>query len=174
MVRTDDGRVQLAAGAAVLGSRFASKLREVAQPQLRELAKRARATAFLSVAEHDECVVVSVAEPEEGMLRDGYGVGSRHPIDRGAAGIAVLASRPEAPDDSEEARHARREGYSLTRGQIEHGAVGIAAGLRSPLPPDAGGFECSIGVVAIDGFDTTSAAAAVVDAASRIKADMGI
>lgn len=169
VARMEDGRVRLAAGTAILGSRFRSRLREVTQPLLRELAQQTSATAFLSTLEGDECVVLAVAEPDSGILRVGYRVGTRHPVDLGAAGIAILAGRPESGDDTPAVRKARADGYSITRGELEHGAVGVSSWVRAPVDHDIG-FESSVGVVAIEGLDTDAAAAAVAATAARITA----
>jgi DNA-binding IclR family transcriptional regulator len=150
----------------LLASRFEPQFRAVALPLLQVLAKRTRATAFISVPEGENCVVIMVAETEEGLLRVGYRLGSRHPLNVGAAGIAILAGRPPRPDDSEDVIRARLDGYSLTRGQLQRGAVGIA----SPIYASGThiGFEASIGVVAMDDLDTDAAVEAVTGAAARI------
>lgn len=168
--RAADGQIHLGSGILVLASRFEPQLRSVAQPQLRELARQTRATAFLSTVQGEDCVALMVAEAEEGLLRVSYRVGSRHPLTRGAAGIAILAGRPERPDDPEEVRQARREGYSVTRGQLQRGAVGVASAIRPPTGGPAAGFEGCVGVVALDDLDAGAAAAAVQACAKRIAA----
>ncbi|PXY29237.1 transcriptional regulator [Prauserella sp. PE36] len=165
--RTDEGRVRLAVGVAVLASRFESRFTEDARPLLHALANETHATAFISAAEGKDCVAVLVAEPEGTVLTVGYRVGSRHPLTKGAAGIAILAARPEDPADPEAVRQARRDGYSLTRGELERGAVGIAAGIRAPA--GLGTAEHCVGVVAIDGLDTDLAADAVMRAARELE-----
>lgn len=170
VARTADGRIRLGVGAAVLASRFEPQFASDVQPLLHSLANETRATAFISAAQGQNCVVIMVAEPEATLLRVGYRVGSSHPLDRGAAGIAILAMRPEKPNDSDEVCQARIDGFSLTRGQLEHGAVGIATGIC--LPDGVGattGLERSIGVVAIDGLDTDRAAGAVQRTARHIE-----
>ncbi|WP_433608130.1 IclR family transcriptional regulator [Prescottella agglutinans] len=170
VARTGDGLVRLGIAAAVLSSRFEPQFSKDVQPLLHALADETRATAFVSAAQGQKCVVIMVAEPEGTLLRVGYRVGSSHPLDRGAAGIAILASRPESPGDSDAVRQARADGYSLTRGQLEHGAVGIASGIVLPEGIDAStGRERSVGVVAIDGLDTDRAAAAVMRTARGIE-----
>jgi DNA-binding IclR family transcriptional regulator len=168
--RAADGQIYLGSGILLLASRFEPQLRSVAQPLLRVLARETRATAYLSTVQGDECVALMVAEPEEGLLRVGYRVGSRHPLTRGAAGIAILAGRPERPDDPEDVRQARRDGYSVTRGQLQRGAVGVASAIRSPVDGPNAGFEGSVGVVALDDLDAEAAAGAVRACADRIAA----
>ncbi|CRK50799.1 IclR family transcriptional regulator [Rhodococcus sp. RD6.2] len=164
VTRTEDGRLRLGVAIPVLASRFEPQLARDARPLLQSLADTTGATAFVSAAQGSNCVVIMVAEPEGALLRVGYRVGSSHPLDTGAAGIAILALRPEQPGDPESVRVARRDGYSLTRGQLEHGAVGIATGVALPATVTAG-LERSVGVVAIDGLDTAQAADAVMRAA---------
>jgi DNA-binding IclR family transcriptional regulator len=155
VARSAEGPLRLGAGVSLLASRFEPQLRAAAQPLLQALAKATRATAFVSVAQGEECVVILVAEPEEGMLRVGYRVGSRHPLTLGAAGIAILSARPARPDDSEAVRQARSDGYSLTRGQLQRGAVGVASPVATPqFRP---GIEACLGVVAMDDLDTQRA-----------------
>ncbi|CAM3892821.1 helix-turn-helix domain-containing protein [Vreelandella rituensis] len=155
LTRTPEGPVRLGAGITLLASRFEPQLHAVAQPLLKTLAKATRATAFLSIAQGEECVVTLVAEPDEGMLRVSYRVGSRHPLTRGAAGIAILAGRAPQDDDSPEVRQARAEGYSLTRGQLQRGAVGVASPIAAARL--RAGIEACVGVVAMDDLDTERA-----------------
>jgi len=169
--RTAEGLIYLGGGILVLASRFEPQLRSVAQPMLHDLAKETRATAFISQAQGDECVVIMVAEPEEGLLRVGYRVGSRHPLTLGAAGIAILAGRPEQAGEPEAVRQARRDGFSLTRGQLQRGAVGVASPLHSSGQLHRA-FGACIGVVAMDDLDTETAIAAVKAAAQRLSALM--
>lgn len=168
VARTGDGRIRLGAGTAVLASRFEPQLWHSAGPLLHRLANEAQATAYVSVAHGDECIVVMVAEPELAVIRVGYRVGSRHALDRGAAGLAILAARPEQPTDSERVKKARVDGYNLTVGELERGAVGIAAPIR-PAAEAAGVTEASVGVVAIDGLDTERAAKVVLKVAQELR-----
>ncbi|MEU3270019.1 helix-turn-helix domain-containing protein [Saccharomonospora sp. NPDC006951] len=170
ITRADDGRLRLAVGIAVLASRFEPEFAADAKPLLHNLANDTHATAFVSAADGGDCVAILVAEPEGTVLTVGYKVGSRHPLTQGAAGIAILATRPEDPRDSDAVRQAREAGYSLTRGELERGAVGIAAGIRLPEAVRASGLvERCVGVVAIEGLDTGSAAEAVMRTARQFE-----
>lgn len=165
--RLEDGRIVLGAGAFLLGTRTTDSIRALARPVLEDLAERTAATAFLSVAEGDECVVTLTAEPREAAMNIHYRVGTRHPIHRGAAGIAILAARPALPDDSEDIKFAREHGYSLTRGQLHRGAVGISSAVRLP-GEGLTGLDFSIGVVALEELDLDRAAIAVPAAAHAL------
>lgn len=179
IARADRGRVHLGAGLLLLASRFEPQLRTLATPLLRELAETTRAAAFLSVPAGDDCIPIMVTEPEGTLLRVAYRVGSRHPLTRGAAGIAILAGRPASPSDPEAVRIARRDGYSVTHGELQRGAVGVASpvhgrGMKATRQASqASGLEASIGVVAFDDLDITSAKGLVLAGARRLAAAVG-
>jgi len=157
VTRTEGGRVRLGAAVATLSRRFAPQLMAVGRPVLNELADRAQATSFVSVAEGDECVVVMVEEARGQALRVSYREGTRHPLHRGAPGLAILATRPEAPHDSEDVLITRQRGYSITHGQLQAGATGVSVGLSDIAALEAAGIEASVGVVVLGGLDTERA-----------------
>ncbi|MEV0175444.1 helix-turn-helix domain-containing protein [Streptomyces sp. NPDC050803] len=159
-------RLRLGAGAATLAGRFQHQLVLVAQPVLQELADGTGASAFLTVAHGArECVPVAGAQPtvQHGPVQVGYRIGVRHPLERGANGVAILALQPPLPDESEEIVRAREVGYSVTSGQLQQGATGIAVGFEVP-----GAVGASVGVVAMHDFDVESVAVQVGEAASRL------
>lgn len=168
LTRDANGHLYLGANLPVLAAGYWPSFLSLVTPTLQELADRTNATGFLTVAERDEAVAVLSLDPSStSLLRIGYRVGSRHPLNRGAAGIAILAGRRPGPDDPSEIVAAREQGYSITRGQLQVGAVGVAA----PIPRASGslaGPEASIGLVALEGFDAEAAAGLVVAAARRI------
>ena len=165
VTRGSGGRIYLGGAVLALAAGIEPQMRALIGPALKRLAEAAGATAFLSVGRGNEAEAVLVAESEAGLIRVGYRVGSRHPLNRGAAGIAILAGRPAAQGEDPVVTQARADGFSLTRGELQRGAVGIAAPLR--LGP-GGGFEASVGVVALDDLDTGLVTPLVVDAAREI------
>lgn len=165
--RLEDGRIVLGAAAYLLGARTADTVREMARPVLETLAEQTSATAFLSLAQGDECVVSLTAEPREASINIHYRVGTRHPITRGAAGIAILATRPETTADSEDIRFARANGFSLTRGQLHKGAIGLSSAVVFQNAAFAG-LEFSVGVVALEELDIPKAQVAVPAAAKAL------
>lgn len=170
--RSPSGSVHLGGAILVLASSLEPQLRAQAEPVMRRLVQETGATAFMSVACGDDVVAMLVSEPETGLIRVGYRVGSRHPLDAGAAGIAILAGRPESPNDTEAVRQARKAGYSLTRGQLQRGAIGIAAPLQFSEQKHRA-VEASIGVVALDDLDIEQAAPRVVACAREISGFLG-
>lgn len=173
VVRAGDGLLFLGGGIQLLAAHFAPQFRRIAAPLMQRLASETQATAFISVAEDDECVVLMVAEPEQGVLRVSYRVGSRHPLNRGAAGIAILAGRPETPDDGEAVRQARREGYSLTRGHLQQGAVGVATPINGPSHR-LQGLELCLGVVAMNDLDEERTVACLGERVAELRRAIGI
>lgn len=167
IARRSNGRFLLGARLLTLASRFEPQLRSVARPLLTQLAQATHAAAFLSVAQGDMCVPMSIAEPEGGLFRIAYRVGGQHPLTLGAAGIAILAARRARRGDSKAVREARRLGYSVTRGQLQRGAVGVASALHANAAAPLA-FEGSIGVVAFDDLDVAAAAKAVIVYSRRI------
>ncbi|MDE5444326.1 helix-turn-helix domain-containing protein [Bradyrhizobium sp. CSA207] len=152
VTRSPDGRVLLGIGIPAIAGQFMPQFRVLAEAPLRKLASDAAATAFIAVAEGDDCVAMQVEEPPGHLIRVGYRVGSRHALSQGAAGLAILAARPPQRDDPESVRQARADGYSLTQGQLQRGAVGVAVALGR-TDNRAGSPEFSIGVVAMEDLD---------------------
>jgi len=136
LIARHDGRFRPAAGLAVLGATFDSHLRDLSLPVLRQLADRTRATASLLVAEGDEQVAVAVIVPAGVAYHLSFQEGSRYPIDRGAAGLALLASGPPTPGERDLVAQARRDGWVLTHGEVEPNAWGLAVPVsRTPPSP---------------------------------------
>lgn len=171
VTRDGDGQIHLGAGLLTLANRFEPQLRARARSLLHALAQESGAAAFLSVPQGEECVAIMVAEPAGQVLRITYNVGSRHPLTLGAAGIAILAGRPEQPDDSDAVRQARRDGVSVTRSQLQRGAVGVASPVRNR--GGAIGLEACVGIVGLDDLDVLRATPLVLDCACRLESSIG-
>ncbi|NRQ36461.1 helix-turn-helix domain-containing protein [Nonomuraea sp. NN258] len=157
-VRRDaEGLVHLGFGVLVLAQAVQPLLRAAAVPTLRRLAEEVGATAHLTVAEGDDGLAVAVVEPSWTNMHVAYREGSRHPLDKGAAGRAILALRGSAgPGD-----------YLVTEGQLQEGARGIAAPVTG-LP----WLEASVGVVTFGPLEE-SAGPRVVKAAAELAAALG-
>lgn len=167
VTRLANGNLVLGPGILRLETQFLPQFRAAARPRLETLANSIGATAFLSVADALDCVAVVVAEPAAGLIRVGYKVGSRHPLTRGAAGIAILSGRPATPEDTDAVRIARAQGFSITRGDLQKGAVGVACPVARF--EHAGRLvEASVGVVAMEDLDTEKATPLVIATATDI------
>jgi len=126
VIRTDAGLIRLGATALMYSHRFQPQLRSAARPILEKLAQKTGATAFVSVAQGNDCHVIM----------------------------------------------ARIDGYSLTRGHLQAGAVGVASPLKTLNSETA--LESCIGVVALDDLNPEKAIEAVKDAARQLADQLGI
>lgn len=149
--RGQDGRLSL--GFAVLGLAGAVHplLRRAALPALRELAEDVGATAHLTIVDGGEALAVAVVEPTWTAYHVAYRVGSRHPLDRGAAGKAIVSGREG------------RASFVATEGELQAGAHGVAAPVLG-----ISGVEASVGVVALGEFDAARIGPRVVAAAGVV------
>jgi DNA-binding IclR family transcriptional regulator len=134
LIARHDGRFRPAAGLAVLGASFDSNLRDLSAPVLRQLADRTHSTAALLVAEGEEQVALSVIVPIGVAYHLSFQEGSRYPINRGAAGLALLAAMPPQPGERDLVTEARARGWVLTHGEIEANAYGLAVAVRREPP----------------------------------------
>jgi DNA-binding IclR family transcriptional regulator len=136
-VRRDrGGRLRLGAGVLQLARRAQPLVADAALPALRRLAEDVGATAHLTIAEGAEGVALLVVEPTWTQFHIAYRTGSRHPLDRGAAGRAILGGR--RGDD----------GVVVSEGELQPGAHGVAAPVLG-----VEGLEASVGVVALTPLD---------------------
>jgi DNA-binding IclR family transcriptional regulator len=137
MIRRDSaGRLRLGAGVLHLARRAQPLVADAVLPSLRRLAEQIGATAHLTVAEGGEGFALVVVEPSWTQFHVAYRTGSRHPLELGAAGQAILAGR------------AGSYGYVTSAGQLQPGAYGVAAAV-----PGVDGMEASVGVVALSALD---------------------
>ncbi|GAA4614842.1 helix-turn-helix domain-containing protein [Actinoallomurus liliacearum] len=158
-------RFTLGLGIVELGAAVQHRLRAAAEGALQSLADDCRATAFISVLDdEEEVVVLAVAEPRDSDFHVAYRAGKRHAVDRGAPGIAILAGRPPHPDERPIVDESRRAGYAVTAGELQSGAWGVAA----PIVTRGRPAQASIGVVKIGVQDESSIAPRVLTAANEI------
>lgn len=157
LVRRDlGGRARVGLGVLRLGRQVHPLVREAALPALRSLAEDIGATAHLTLVDGTEALAVAVVEPTWTDYHVAYRAGFRHPLDRGAAGRAILAARAAAGTVAD-------PGYTLTHGELEAGASGAAAPLLGVT-----GVEGSVGVVMLADSVPERVGARVVDAAKEV------
>lgn len=137
ITKGDDGRYRSAAALAVLGASFDHNVRQLSVPTLRVLADELGTTVSLLVAEGDQQVAIAVIVPTLVSYQLSFHEGSRYPLDRGAAGVALLASMPPRPGERDLVGQARRRGWVITHGEIEPHTYGLAVPVRRrrPSPP---------------------------------------
>ena len=147
LIRRDPaGRLRLGAGVLRLAQRAQPLLAEASLPALRRLADQVGATAHLTVAEGPEAVAAVVVEPTWTQFHVAYRTGSRHPLDRGAAGRAILTGA-----------------LVTSAGELEPGAHGVATPILG-----VEGLAASVGVVSLTPLDPDTIAAHVETAAAAI------
>jgi DNA-binding IclR family transcriptional regulator len=137
VAKGEDGRYRPAAGLAALGASFDRNLRQLSLPILRALADNLGTTVSLLVAEGDQQVALAVIVPTQVAYQLAFHEGSRYPLNRGAAGIALLASMPPRPDERDLVVRAREQGWTITHGEIEPNTYGLAVAVhrQPPSPP---------------------------------------
>jgi DNA-binding IclR family transcriptional regulator len=137
VAKGEDGRYRAAAALAVLGASFDNNVRQLSLPTLRALADELGSTVSLLVAEGDQQVAIAVIVPTNVFYQLNFHEGSRYPLDRGAAGIALLASMPPRPDERDLVPQARQQGWVITHGEVEPNTYGLAVPVRRrpPSPP---------------------------------------
>ena len=128
----EDGRYRGATGLLALRAAGYESLTHATAPLLAELADSLGATTALLVAENDEAVALQVLSPRASRYHIAFSTGSRHPLDRGAAGHALMAAMPPRENEAHEVTEARDRGWTITYGQVETGAWGLAAPVRLP------------------------------------------
>lgn len=168
LVRRDlGGRARVGLGVLRLAHRVHPLLRQAALPALRSLAEDIGATAHLTLVDGNEALAVAVVEPSWTDYHVAYRTGFRHPLDRGAAGRAILAGRAVMVGENKlfpgESRAMTGPGYVLTHGELEAGASGAAAPLLG-----VSGVEGSVGVVMLADSVPERVGSRVVEAATEV------
>lgn len=153
LVRRDSGgRLHVGLGVLHLAQAVEPVLRDLAVPVLRRLAEEVGCTAHLTVAEGDEALALAVVEPSWTHFHVAYRIGSRHALDRGAAGRAILLGRGPAS-----------EAYAVSSGELQPGASGLAAPVRG-----VDGLAASLGIVTLGELDEERLAPRVLEAARGV------
>ncbi len=142
-------------------------LSEVAMPVMTRLAEQVQETVLLTRRAGDLVVCVDRAEGGRRAVRISYERGSTLPINAGASALVLLAGLPDDPARtllaSTELRRftpatltdvdqllrrladIRADGYALTRGEVDHDVVGIAA----PVRDSSGEVVAAVSVAAL-------------------------
>jgi DNA-binding IclR family transcriptional regulator len=98
-----------------------------------------------------------------------YRTGLRHPLDRAAAGLAILAGGAPRPGERDEVAQARDRGWARSTGEVLPGASGVAA----PIARAGREAEASLSVVWIEPRAEAPVAERVVASARAIAAALG-
>lgn len=169
LVRRDSrGRLHVGLGVLHLASAVQPVLRDLAVPVLRALAEATGCTAHLTIADGDEALALAVVEPTWTDFHVAYRIGARHPLSQGAAGKAILLARRErqrAPAPARAGAGNQRPSYSVTSGELQVGARGVAAPVRG-----VEGLEASVGIVTVGDLDEGVVGPRVAAAAAEVAA----
>lgn len=117
---------------AVLSRSVRRTLRAAAAPVLVGLAEQLHMTAFIVVADEGEAVTIDSVEPRNLDAHVSYRPGTRHPIDRGAPGLALLSALPPRRGERAEVVVARERGWAESTAEVIPGMAAIA----SPIGTD--------------------------------------
>jgi DNA-binding IclR family transcriptional regulator len=169
VVKGEDGRYRSAAALAVLGASFDNNVRQLCVPTLRALADELGTTVSLLIAEGDQQVAIAVIVPTNVFYQLSFHEGSRYPLDRGAAGIALLASMPPRPAERPLVPQTLKQGWVITHGEIEPNTFGLAVPVRRspPSPPTCINLISHREDVVMHGRDS------VIKAANELSAILG-
>lgn len=167
--RRDDGRLELGLGLSTLARNVSRTLQTAALPELAAVANETRMTCFLVVPDGLECVTLVSVEPQHSPATVVQRPGTRHPIDRGAPGLALLAARAPSPQERPEVAAARRDGHARSHSEVIPGLSSLAA----PVPATSPNVEAAVCVVYIAGDnDIPAAVTRLRSAADRIAAEL--
>ena len=127
--RDSAGRCHLGDKLAQWARATRTALEIVARPELVAMADDLSMTAFVVVRVGGEAVTLDSVEPQRTAAHVAYRPGSRHPIDRGAPGIAILAGQPAMPHERPEVTESRRRGWAYSSGEVIPGLASVATWL---------------------------------------------
>lgn len=150
LIRREGSKVRLGLGVLWLAGRVLPQLRFAALPALRALAEQVGATVHLTVADGKEAQAVAVVEPSWTDYHVAYRVGTRHPLQRGAAGRAV-----DLP--------ANGPKWVTSSGELQSGAYSVAAPVRG-VP----GLRASVGVIALEPLSPNEIGPRIVETAGIV------
>jgi DNA-binding IclR family transcriptional regulator len=154
---------------ATLARSVRRSLQVTALPELSDVASDLGITAFLVVPDGAEAVTLSVVEPRLSQVHVVRRPGTRHRIDRGAPGLAILAGAPPRPRERPDVTEARARGWAHTSGEVIEGAHAVAVPLHDRRREVVG----SIAVVHMDAtMDSRRVALRLQRAAKAIMKDL--
>ncbi len=164
LVRRDSmGRLHPGLGLSALAQSVEAALQAAAAPQLSALADVLAMTAFLVVREGDEVVTVLTVEPRRSTAHVTYRPGVRHPVTRGAPGLALLAAAPPVRGERAEVRRARGRGWAYSESEVLPGMSSVAAAIPT------NGLSAACAVVFVNAaHDLEAIGSQVVSAAAAI------
>lgn len=162
--RSDDGRYRGAVGLLSLAGSGLQTLKAAALPVLRRCANDLGATVALIVREGNEAVALAVTAPTAGMYHVAFAESSRHPLEHGAAGHAVLAAEAATPDEDPLITAVRERGFARTFGEVEPGMHGLAV----PIARADAGIAACLNLITVRGDEADTAVDLLREAVKQI------
>ncbi len=157
--RDAGGNLWLGAGLASLARSVARDLQAAALPELSTVANELGMTALLTVIDQEEAVTLVSVEPRAALAAVAQRPGSRHPLERGAPGRALL--RQVRPGDWDQP-------FETSHDEVIPGLSSVAVPLHLTGQPAA-----AIAVVYLTGpADVEAIAARLTEAAIAIRREM--
>lgn len=166
--RDVESRFGAGVGLAVLARRVAPTLQAAALPELTLLANETGMTAFLVVRHGDDAVTVAAVEPRQSVAHVSYRPGVRHPVDRGAPGLALLVGGPPVKGERPEVEVGRTRGWVASHSEVLPGMRACAA----PVVDGRGICAGAVAVVFVEDVDLERLGVRVVAASSAVAADL--
>ncbi|MFW2382967.1 MAG: IclR family transcriptional regulator [Acidimicrobiales bacterium] len=143
MTRRDNGgRCHPGHVLASLGRGVERPLRELARPELERLANRLGMTAFVAVPSGGDVVTIDSAEPAGSDSMISYRPGTRHPLERGAPGLAILAGQPPVRGERSDVTRARQQGWAQSTGEVIAGLGSLATWITDGDGTTIGAVAC--------------------------------
>ncbi|MEC9473953.1 MAG: helix-turn-helix domain-containing protein [Actinomycetota bacterium] len=166
LVRRDSsGRLTGDTQLVALAGGVRADLQATAAPILAHLANALEMTAFLVVSDNQEAVTVQVVEPAHTAAHVAYRPGTRHPLEVGAPGIALLAGEDPLRGERQEVALARDRGWAYSEGEVIGGMASIAA----PVFASDGTSKAALAVVHLAlSLDSAIVAPPVTEAAKEL------
>ncbi len=148
---------------AVLAQGVQPTLRAAAAGELAALADQLSMTAFLVVRDGDEAITLESVTPRDTPVHVVYRPGTRHAIDRGAPGLALLAGQYPDVAERPEVSAARAAGYATSTGEVLAGMASLSA----PVGHHGAVAVLWLAAQPIDLADVSTAVVATADRISR-------
>ena len=176
LTRDTSGRLIGAPGLAVLARGVQQDLQSAALPELTTLANELQMSAFVAVWGQGECITLVTVEPSHGHAVT-QRPGTRHPLDRGAPGVAVQAGMGLEELDEltggvrprDEVEQTRQRGFAVSNDEVLDGVSSVAVPLRVD-----GHLPAAVAVVsATRQRDVAAVGARLTSSAAQIAARLG-
>ncbi|KQS71348.1 IclR family transcriptional regulator [Modestobacter sp. Leaf380] len=163
------GHFGLGLAVSLLARGVRTSLQAAATARLTPLVEQLGCTGFLVVRAGADAVTLTSVEPRDVPSHVTRRPGTRHPVGRGAPGLALLMPDPPADDDRPALVTARATGWAVSEGEVIPGVFSVSAPV---LGPD-GTARAAVAVVYTGTRDDVEAVGrAVVGTASALAADL--